>query len=116
MAGPTEAELIEKKIPHVVGRASYGANARGQIVGDTTGFIKLIFHADDRKLLAVHVIGELATELVHIGLTALLMGATVDLFIFTCYNYPTLSEVFKYASYDALRQLLPRDSQGPSTG
>ncbi|MFM7110409.1 MAG: Si-specific NAD(P)(+) transhydrogenase, partial [Planctomycetota bacterium] len=101
MAGPTEAELIEKKIPHVVGRASYGANARGQIVGDTTGFIKLIFHADDRKLLAVHVIGELATELVHIGLTALLMGATVDLFIFTCYNYPTLSEVYKYASYDA---------------
>jgi NAD(P) transhydrogenase len=106
----------------VVGRASYGTNARGQIVGDTTGFIKLIFHADSRKLLAVHVLGEQATELVHIGLTALLMGATVDLFIYTCYNYPTLSEVYKYASYDALRQLEPRnsaasaDSNGPSTG
>jgi NAD(P) transhydrogenase len=108
MAGPTEAELIEKKIPYVAGRASYGGNARGQIIGDRTGFIKLLFHTETRKLLAVHVMGEGATELVHIGLTALLMGATVDLFIFTCYNYPTLSEVYKYASYDALRQLEPR--------
>lgn len=122
MAGPTEAELIEKKVPYVVGRASYGTNARGQIVGDTSGFIKLLFHAETRKLLAVHVLGEQATELVHIGLTALLMAATVDLFIYTCYNYPTLSEVYKYASYDALRQLEPRDgsasadSNGPSTG
>ncbi|MFZ4644260.1 MAG: Si-specific NAD(P)(+) transhydrogenase [Gemmataceae bacterium] len=111
MAGPTEAELIEKKIPYVAGRSSYGGNARGQIIGDRTGFIKLLFHAETRKLLAVHVMGEGATELVHIGLTALLMGATVDLFIFTCYNYPTLSEVYKYASYDALRQLEPRAQQ-----
>ena len=102
MAGDTEEQLVEQKVPYVVGRASYTANARGQIIGDNDGFLKLLFRASDMKLLGVHVIGEQATELVHVGLTALLMGADSDLFINSCYNYPTLSDLYKYATYDAL--------------
>ena len=102
MAGETEEALIEKKVPYVVGKASYASNARGQIIGDSQGLLKLLFHEKDMKLLGVHVIGEQATELVHVGLTALLMNAGADLFIRTCYNYPTLTELYKYATYDAL--------------
>lgn len=105
MAGETEETLVKKNIPHVCGRARYDTNARGQIIGDKDGFIKLIFHAETRKLLGVHVIGEQASELVHVGLVALLMGAGADLFIQTCFNYPTLTEIYKYATYDALGNL-----------
>jgi NAD(P) transhydrogenase len=102
MAGETEESLTEKGIPYVVGRAAYVDNARGQIIGDRQGFLKLLFRLDDMKLLGVHMVGELATELIHVGLTALITGAGADLFIQTCYNYPTLTEVYKYATYDAL--------------
>lgn len=102
MAGETEESAAAKKIPVAVGKSRFAQNARGQIVGDQDGILKLIFRADDMKLLGVHVIGEQASELVHIGLTALLMEATADLFIQTCFNYPTLSELYKYATYDAL--------------
>ncbi len=102
MAGATEEALIEQKVPYIVGRASYTANARGQIIGDDEGFLKLLFRAGDMKLLGVHVIGEQATELVHVGMTALLLNADADLFINSCYNYPTLSDLYKYATYDAL--------------
>ncbi len=102
MAGETEESLAEKGIAYVAGRATYASNARGQIVGDPEGFLKLLFSQDDMRLLGVHIIGEQATELVHIGLTALMLGAGADLFINTCYNYPTLGELYKYAAYDAL--------------
>ena len=102
MAGETEETLLQKKIPYVVGRTFYKNNARGQIIGEKDGLLKLIFREEDMRLLGVHVIGEQASELVHIGVTALLMSATSDLFIQTCYNYPTLSEMYKYAAYDAL--------------
>lgn len=102
MAGETEESLKEKGIDYVVGRARYRTNARGQIIGDDEGFLKLLFDFEDMKLLGVHIIGEQASELVHIGLTALLTQSDSDLFIQTCYNYPTLSEVYKYATYDAL--------------
>jgi NAD(P) transhydrogenase len=102
MAGETEESLRQKGVDYVVGRATYRQNARGQIVGDPEGMLKLLFAASDLKLLGVHVIGEQATELVHVGLTALLAGATNDLFIQTCYNYPTLAEMYKYATYDAM--------------
>jgi len=101
-AGESEESLREKKIPHVVGKARYAQNARGFIIGDRDGFLKLIFHAESLKLLGVHCIGEQATELVHVGLTALLLEQGTDLFLNTCYNYPTLSEMYKYAAYDAL--------------
>ncbi len=102
MAGATEESLIEQKVPYITGRANYTANARGQIIGDDDGFLKLLFRAGDMKLLGVHVIGEQATELVHVGMTALLLNADADLFINSCYNYPTLSDLYKYATYDAL--------------
>jgi NAD(P) transhydrogenase len=111
MAGQTEEQVIAAKVPYVVGKATYAANARGQIIGDRNGFLKLIFREDDMKLLGVHVIGEHATELVHVGLTVLLLNAGADLFINTCYNYPTLTEVYKYAAYAALGQQAARRKQ-----
>jgi NAD(P) transhydrogenase len=102
MAGETEESLIEKKILYVAGRASYADNARGKIIGDSHGFLKLLFHQETMQLLGVHMIGEQATEVIHIGLTALLMKENADLFIHCCYNYPTLSEMYKYATYDAM--------------
>ena len=100
----TEEELQMENIPYVAGRAKFNANARGQIIGDDEGFLKLLFDNKNMKLLGVHVIGESASELVHVGLTAMLAGADADLFIRTCYNYPTLTETYKYATYDALGQ------------
>jgi NAD(P) transhydrogenase len=102
MAGETEEGLRDNGVEYVVGKAAYAANARGQIVGDRDGFLKLIFRRDDMRLLGVHMIGEQATELVHIGLTAMMLGAGAELFINICYNYPTLGELYKYAAYDAL--------------
>jgi NAD(P) transhydrogenase len=104
VAGETEESLQKQKIPYVVGRARYEHNPRGQIIGDRDGFLKLLFREEDMRLLGVSVIGEQATELVHIGLVALLQEATAELFIQTCFNYPTLSELYKYATYDALGQ------------
>ena len=104
-AGETEESLFEKGVDFVAGRATYAANARGQIIGakgEEGGLLKLLFRRDDMTLLGVHVIGESASELVHIGLMALLTGSGADLFIQTCFNYPTLSETYKYATYDAL--------------
>ena len=102
MAGETEESLVKSGVPFIAGRARYAQNARGQIIGDKDGFLKLLFRQADMKLLGVVVIGEQASELVHVGLTALLMEAGADLFIQTCFNYPTLSELYKYATYDAL--------------
>lgn len=102
MVGETEQSLQAKKIPFVVGRASYANNARGTIIGDRAGLLKLLVGANDLKLLGVQMVGEQATELIHIGLMALETGSGIDLFIRTCFNYPTLAETYKYAAYDAL--------------
>jgi NAD(P) transhydrogenase len=101
MVGETERELTAKGVDYVVGRAQFAHNARGVMVGDE-GFLKLLFRRDDMALLGVHCLGENATELVHVGLTALMCHAKAELFINTCFNYPTLSESYKYATYDAL--------------
>jgi NAD(P) transhydrogenase len=111
MAGETEESLREKNIPYVEGKAYYSGNARGQIIGDSKGFLKLLFHEESMKLLGVHMIGEQATELIHIGLTALILGADADVFLESCYNYPSLSETYKYATYDALGQKARRQRQ-----
>ncbi len=105
LAGETEESLQKNKVDYVVGRAFFKDNARGRIVGETHGCVKLLFARGDKKLLGVHVLGEMATELVHVGLTALLTNATADLFIQTCFNYPSLSEAYKYATYDALGKM-----------
>ncbi|QSQ18713.1 Si-specific NAD(P)(+) transhydrogenase [Pyxidicoccus parkwayensis] len=105
MAGETEEALREKGVPYVAGRASFAQNPRGQIIGERHGILKLLFHRESLKLLGVHVIGEQATELVHVGLIALLMGASARLFVETCFNYPTLSEAYKAATFDAMDYL-----------
>jgi len=105
MAGETEEALRAKSVPYVAGRAPFLTNPRGQIIGETHGLLKLLFHRESLKLLGVHVLGEQASELVHIGLTALVAGVGAQLFVETCFNYPTLSEAYKTATYDALQQL-----------
>jgi NAD(P) transhydrogenase len=101
MVGDTEESLQSKGVDYVVGRAPYVHNARGQIIG-STGFLKLLFERQSMKLVGVHVMGEQATEVVHIGLIAMLTGSTAELFSIACFNYPTLGELYKYAAYVAL--------------
>ncbi|HKX28168.1 MAG TPA: hypothetical protein VJ302_10770, partial [Blastocatellia bacterium] len=91
-------------IPYEVGKAQYRENARGQIINDSTGLLKLIFHIDNRQLLGVHIIGAAASELVHIGQTALAFGATVDYFANAVFNYPTLAECYQTAAFDAINR------------
>jgi NAD(P) transhydrogenase len=102
VAGKSEEDLRKEGVDCVVGRASYGRNARGRILGDSTGMLKLVFRRGDMKLLGVHVLGDQATELVHVGLAALLVGADASLFNRMCFNYPTLGDLYKDATYDAL--------------
>jgi NAD(P) transhydrogenase len=104
-AGETEESCKEKGIDYCVGRALYENNARGHITGDTAGMLKLIFARGDRKLLGVSIIGESATELIHVGMMVLDKGLTIDEFIESVFNYPTLSETYKYAAYDGLGNL-----------
>lgn len=115
MAGETEESLVKQGVAYFAGVAHYDANARGQIIGVRHGFLKLLFAADTMTLIGVHAIGEQATELVHVGLVAMHAGAKADLFIETCFNYPTLGELYKYATYDALgrRAKLRGESQAP---
>lgn len=103
--GETEETCKEKKMKYEVGRARYANNVRGQIVGDTAGVLKLIFTKSDRRLLGVQIIGENATELIHLGMMALESDMTIDVFIEFVFNYPTLSEMYKYAAYDGLGNL-----------
>jgi NAD(P) transhydrogenase len=102
MAGETEESLKSKGVACVVGRARYMDNPRGQIVGDESGLLKLIFRHEDMRLLGVHVVGEQATELVHIGLVAMMAEAGAEIFNRTCFNYPTLGDLYKYATYEAM--------------
>jgi NAD(P) transhydrogenase len=102
MAGETEETLKEKNIPYVVGRARYADNPRGQIIGDQHGLLKLIFRREDMRLLGVHVVGEQATEVVHIGLIAMVAGVGASVFNRVCFNYPTLGELYKMATYEAI--------------
>jgi NAD(P) transhydrogenase len=104
MVGETEEALRAQGVDFIVGRARYADLPRGEIIGDDTGFLKLIFRRADLRLLGVHVIGEQATEVVHIGLIALLAEAGAELFNRACFNYPTLGDLYKYAAYDALAQ------------
>jgi NAD(P) transhydrogenase len=103
--GKTEEQLTGEDVPYEVGMAYYREVARGQIRGDTTGRLKLIFHRDTRKVLGVHIIGEEASELVHIGQAVMILGGTVDYFIDTVFNYPTLAECYKVAAFNGLGRL-----------
>jgi NAD(P) transhydrogenase len=103
--GKTEEELTEAGVPYQVGRAFYREIARGQIFGDLHGLLKLLFHRDTLQLLGVHIIGEGATELIHIGQAVLTYGGTVDYFVHSVFNYPTLAECYRTAALDGLNRL-----------
>ena len=105
MVGKTEEELTEAGIAYEVGKARYREIARGQIIGDTTGLLKLIFHSETRQLLGVHIIGDGASELIHIGQAVLTFGGTIDYFINTVFNYPTLAECYKVAAFDGINRI-----------
>ena len=102
MVGLTEEECQTKQIPYLAGRGFYARNPRGQIIGDMSGMIKLIFSPGDKKLLGAHIIGEQASELIHIAAQVMEVEGTIDAFIRSVYNYPTLSDLYKYAAYDGL--------------
>lgn len=105
MCGRNEEELTSDGVPYEVGKARYREIARGQIIGDTTGLLKLLFHTESRQLLGVHIIGEGSSELVHIGQAVLAFGGQVDYFVNTVFNYPTLAECYKTAAFDGVNRL-----------
>lgn len=103
--GKTEEQLTDEDVPYEVGVAFYRETARGQIRGDTTGRLKLIFHRETRTILGVHIIGEGASELTHIGQAVMTLGGTIDYFIDTVFNYPTLAECYKQAAFNGVNKL-----------
>jgi NAD(P) transhydrogenase len=105
MVGPPEHELTAARVPYETGVARYREIARGQILGDGSGFFKMLFHRQDRRLLAVHCLGTGATELVHVGQAVLGLGGGLDYFLETVFNYPTLAECYKVAALDASNKL-----------
>ncbi len=100
--GESEQSAKKSGVEYSIGIASYRDNARGQIAGDVDGLLKLVVRWPDRRLIGVHIIGDRATELIHVGMAHMHHGATVDDLIDTVYNFPTLSECYKYAAYSSL--------------
>jgi NAD(P) transhydrogenase len=105
MVGPTEQDLTRDHVPYETGLARYREIARGQILGDDSGLLKMIFHREDRRLLGVHAIGTGATELIHIGQAVLAHGGGMAYFLQNVFNYPTLAECYKVAALDASNKL-----------
>jgi NAD(P) transhydrogenase len=105
MVGKNEQQLTDERVPYEVGMARFSEIARGQIAGDHSGMLKLLFHRESRKLLGVHVIGESATEIIHIGQAVMALGGTIDYFRDTVFNYPTMAECYKVAALDGLNKL-----------
>ena len=103
--GAAEAELTEKDVPFETGVARYREIARGHILGDEDGMLKLIVGIDTRKILGVWCMGTQATELVHIGQAVMALEGTLDYFVNTVFNYPTLAECYKVAALDAFNKM-----------
>jgi len=104
--GKTEEQLTAEDVPYEVGVSYYRETARGQIRGDTTGRLKIIFHRETREILGVHIIGEGASELLHIGQAVSILKGTVDYFVDTVFNYPTLAECYKQAAFNGINKLM----------
>jgi NAD(P) transhydrogenase len=100
--GATEDELRKRRVDYVIGRASYGLNPRGQILGDIDGMLKLLFEATSLRLVGIHVIGTEASELVHIGQAFLRSGADAWHIAETLFNYPTLSDLYRHAAMEGI--------------
>ena len=111
MVGQTERELTALGVPYEVGLARYREIARGNIVGDEIGLLKMLFHRETRKILGVHIIGSDAAELVHIGQAVLVFDGTLDYFVNNVFNYPTFAECYKVAALDCYNKLGPPKSE-----
>jgi NAD(P) transhydrogenase len=105
MVGRTERELTAGKVRYEVGISRFGELARAQMIGDERGLLKLLFDPDTLRLLGVHVMGESATEIIHIGQAVLSMGGTIDYFRDTVFNYPTLAEAYKVAALNGMNKV-----------
>jgi NAD(P) transhydrogenase len=105
MIGKTERQLTDAKIPYEVGIGKYEETAKGQMIGDDTGMLKILFDPDSLKVLGVHVIGESATEIIHIGQTVMALDGTIEFFRDSVFNYPTFAEVYKIAAMNGLNKL-----------
>lgn len=113
MIGETEETARKAGIDYEVGRATYSMNARGLIIGDQDGLIKLVFRRDDKRLIGAHVLGEIASEIIHVASMVLHFKGTIDALVETVFNYPTLCDAYKYAAYDGMGRLTGRI--GPSS-
>jgi NAD(P) transhydrogenase len=113
--GMTEDDCKSKGVAYEVGRAYFRNNARGLIIGDSKGLIKLIFNPDTLKLLGVHIVGENASELLHIGMMVMQYDGTINAFIESVFNFPTLSDAYKYAAYDGLGNVARAKTRRPKT-
>jgi len=105
MVGKTEQRLTEEGIPFEAGIAQYSEIARGQLIGDDIGMLKLLIHQHNRRILGIHGIGTGATELIHIGQAVMAFGGTVDYFVHNVFNYPTLAEAYKVAALNGVNKL-----------
>ena len=105
MVGQTEEHLTAAKVPYEVGISKYNELAKSMMLGDETGMLKMLFDRNTRKLLGVHIIGQRATEIVHIGQAVLTYGGSIEYFRDTVFNYPTLAEAYKVAALDGLNKL-----------
>src|SRR5262249_12155612 len=105
MVGKTEQQLTKEGIPYEAGVAQYKEIARGQLLGDEIGMLKLLIHQEDRRILGVHAIGSGATELIHIGQAVMAFQGTVDFFVHNVFNFPTLAEAYKVAALNGVNKL-----------
>jgi NAD(P) transhydrogenase len=105
VVGANEEELTAEGVPYEVGKAFYKEISRGQIIGDSTGMLKMLFHVETREILGVSILGEGASELIHIGQAVMAHSGTIDYFVDTVFNYPTLAECYKTAAFDGLNRL-----------
>jgi NAD(P) transhydrogenase len=112
--GESEESLLARGVPYAVGRASFRDTARGQILGDVDGFVKLLFDPATRRVLGATVVGEGACELIHVGMSVIALEGTLDFFIQAAFGFPSLGETYKYAAYDGLQQLQRREARLPT--
>ncbi len=105
MVGKTEEQLTDEAIPYEAGVCSYKELARGRLLGDDSGMLKMLIHQDTHQILGVHAIGTGATELIHIGQAVMALGGTAEYFIDNVFNFPTLAEAYKIAAYNGLNKL-----------
>ena len=108
MAGITEEQARDRGLDYAVGRAAFTGNTRATIAGVTEGMVKLIFDPSDRRVLGVHILGETAAEMVHVGQAVMQHGGTIDYFVHNAFNVPTWAEAYKYAAFDGLGKVEPR--------